>query len=102
MQIKYTTETDTSLNNVEIRNRPGIKNIKRTSRETDWKVDAKSDFTSDKTAFIQSISKEKQAENKMEMLGREDDLPYVAPYLKGYALKNKAWCKWITTTPSYL
>jgi hypothetical protein len=44
-------------------------------------------------SYVQTLPKEKQAENKLEMIGREDDLVYVSPLLEGFALKNKLWCK---------
>jgi len=49
--------------------------------------------TPDEPSYVQTLPKEKQAENKLEMLGREDDLVYVSPLLEGFALKNKLWCK---------
>jgi len=43
---------------------------------------------------VLALSKEKQLENKNEMLGeRKDELVYVSPLLEGFALKNKKWCK---------
>jgi hypothetical protein len=40
---------------------------------------------------VKSLSKESQEENKQEMLGRKDDLVFVSPLLRGFALKNKLW-----------
>jgi hypothetical protein len=40
-----------------------------------------------------SLSKELQEENKQEMLDRKDDLVFVSPLLRGFALKNKLWRK---------
>lgn len=43
---------------------------------------------------MQTLAKEKQEENKKEMLGkRKDELVYVSPLLEGFALKNKQWRK---------
>ncbi|RDL30841.1 uncharacterized protein BP5553_10186 [Venustampulla echinocandica] len=53
---------------------------------------SRGNVTSTKEAtLLQSLDKETQEENKEEMLNREEDLPYVSPLLKGYALKNKEW-----------
>ncbi|KAK0102745.1 hypothetical protein ONS95_006343 [Cadophora gregata] len=47
---------------------------------------------SDEPKYVQTLSKEKQEENKIEMLGkRKDGLVYVSPLLEGFALKNKQW-----------
>jgi len=40
-----------------------------------------------------SLSKELQEENKQEMLDRKEDLVFVSPLLRGFALKNKLWRK---------
>lgn len=48
----------------------------------------------DEPKYVQTLSKEKQEENKKEMLGkRKDELVYVSPLLEGFALKNKQWRK---------
>ncbi|PMD50986.1 P-loop containing nucleoside triphosphate hydrolase protein [Hyaloscypha bicolor E] len=38
-----------------------------------------------------SLSKELQEENKQEILDRKEDLVFVSPLLRGFALKNKLW-----------
>ncbi|PVH79303.1 putative AAA family ATPase [Cadophora sp. DSE1049] len=46
----------------------------------------------DEPKYVQTLSKEKQEENKNEMLGkRKDELVYISPLLEGFALKNKQW-----------
>lgn len=48
----------------------------------------------DEAKYVQTLSKEKQEQNKMFMLGeRRDELVYVSPLLEGFALKNKQWRK---------
>ncbi len=48
----------------------------------------------DEVTYVEAIPKEQQQKNKEEMLGaRKDDLVYVSPFLEGFALKNKLWCK---------
>ncbi len=50
--------------------------------------------TGDETTYVQTIPKEQQQKNIEEMLEpRKDDLVYVSPFLEGFALKNKLWCK---------
>lgn len=42
--------------------------------------------------YVQTLSAEKQQQNKEEMLGnRYNDLVFVSPLLQGFALKNKQW-----------
>lgn len=53
---------------------------------------AATDPQSEKSNYIMTISKEKQEENKKNMLAREEDLIFVSPMLKGFCLKNKLWC----------
>jgi len=48
---------------------------------------------SGKSMHAQSLSKETQEDNKHEMLDRKDDLVFVSPLLRGFALKNKLWRK---------
>ncbi|KAH6693328.1 P-loop containing nucleoside triphosphate hydrolase protein [Leptodontidium sp. MPI-SDFR-AT-0119] len=48
--------------------------------------------STDEPKYVQTLAKEKQEENKKEMLGkRKDELVYVSPLLEGFALKNKQW-----------
>jgi hypothetical protein len=47
-----------------------------------------------------SLSKELQEENKQEMLDRKDDLVFVSPLLRGFALKNKLWRMFTHQAPS--
>lgn len=47
--------------------------------------------TVDQATYVQVLDKEKQQENKEEMLSREEDLVYFSPTLEGFALKNKLW-----------
>lgn len=41
--------------------------------------------------YVQTLDKEKQEDNKEEMLARTEDLVFVSPILLGFALKNKQW-----------
>jgi len=45
---------------------------------------------------VQTLPKDKQEENKEEMLARAEDLVYVSPTLEGFALKNKLWRMFFT------
>jgi SpoVK/Ycf46/Vps4 family AAA+-type ATPase len=44
-----------------------------------------------KSSYIKRLSEEDQESNRKVMLEREQDLVYVSPMLKGYALQNKLW-----------
>jgi hypothetical protein len=45
----------------------------------------------EQSSYAQTLDKEKQEENKEEMLARVEDLVFVSPVLLGFALKNKLW-----------
>lgn len=50
------------------------------------------DAPSAESTYVTALSKEQQEENKTEMLGnRKEDLIFMSPLLKGFALKNKLW-----------
>jgi hypothetical protein len=48
---------------------------------------------SGQSTHAKTLSKEMQEENKQELLDRKDDLVFVSPLLRGFALKNKLWRK---------
>jgi hypothetical protein len=41
--------------------------------------------------YVKTLPKDKQEENKQEMLARAEHLVYISPILEGFALKNKLW-----------
>lgn len=53
---------------------------------------AKAKDANEESTYVKRLPREKQEENRMEMLGdREKDLIFLSPMLKGFALKNKLW-----------
>jgi hypothetical protein len=54
---------------------------------------------SGQSTAAKSLSKETQNENKQEMLDRKDDLIFVSPLLRGFALKNKLWRTFMENFP---
>jgi hypothetical protein len=63
---------------------------KRPSRQSNPTTNEK------ESTYVSSLSKERQEENKQEMLGkRKEDLIFMSPLLKGFALKNKLWCEFM-------
>lgn len=49
------------------------------------------DATDSKPSYIKRLGAEDQLLNKQTMLDRPEDLVYLTPMLKGYALQNKLW-----------
>ena len=51
------------------------------------------------TVKLRYLTEEEAARNKAVMLENENDLMFMAPFVEGYALKNKMWCKFRPCLP---
>lgn len=66
-----------------------VKNVvKGTGREESGDSDA-----SPKASSWKRLTQAESARNTAVMLENPDELVFMMPYVEGYALKNKKWCK---------
>jgi hypothetical protein len=56
---------------------------------------------SGQSTHAKALPKKTQEDNKQEMVHRKEDLVFVSPLLRGFALKNKLWRKFLFSTFSF-
>jgi hypothetical protein len=56
---------------------------------------------SGQSTHAKPLTKKTQEDNKQEMLDRKEDLVFVSPLLRGFALKNKLWRMFLFSTFSF-
>jgi hypothetical protein len=56
---------------------------------------------SGQSTHAKAFPKKTQEDNKQEMLDRKEDLVFVSPLLRGFALKNKLWRMFPFSTGSF-
>jgi hypothetical protein len=56
---------------------------------------------SGQSTHAKALPKKTREDNKQEMLDRKEDLVFVSPLLRGFALKNKLWRMFLFLTFSF-